>query len=52
MADNQELDIPKKLNYNLKRKDTKTEVLYEQIKKCKHTSNQNQKILKTLLEQV
>ena len=49
------LEIPitrKILSYNLNYKNSKTDKLYEQIKRVKHTANQNQKILKVLMEKL
>ena len=49
------LEIPifrKNLSYNLNYKNTKTDNRYEQIKRLKHTANQNQKILKVLMEKL
>ena len=40
------------LSYNLNQKNTKIDKNYEQIKRLKHTTNQNQKILKIMMEKV
>ena len=46
------LDTTDKLSYNISFKTTKADVLYEQIRRSKKTTNQNQKLIKFLIEKV
>ena len=46
------LRFTKEINYNIKHKITNPDVLQEQIRRTKHTLNQNQRLLKVLIEKV